>query len=135
MEDNAQRRFGLHDTPYEALGGEQAVRALITRFYDRMDAEPAFADIRALHPPDLAGSREKLFEFLCGWLGGPQLYVQKHGHPHLRARHMPFAIGERQRDQWLACMSATLDERQVTGELRTFLDSRFRHVADFMRNQ
>lgn len=127
--------FGPEDTPYETLGGQDAVRSLIESFYDHMDRDDSFATIRGLHPDDLTESREKLFAFLCGWLGGPQLYVEKHGHPRLRMRHAPFAIGETERDQWLACMGKALDENDVTGEVRTFLDARFAHVADFMRNR
>ena len=125
----------LDQTPFEALGGEDRVRALTDAFYDHMDQDPAAAPIRKMHPEDLTESRQKLFEFLCGWLGGPQLYVQKHGHPRLRMRHMPFAIGERERDQWLGCMAFAMDELEVEGELRAFLDARFAHVAEFMRNQ
>lgn len=127
--------FGPDNTPYDALGGDAAVRRLIDTFYDHMDTDPAFAGIRALHPDDLSTSREKLYEFITGWLGGPPLYVNKHGHPRLRARHAPFPIGESERDQWLACMKRALDDCNVTGDLRAFLDTRFAHVADFMRNR
>jgi len=127
--------FGPGHLPYDALGGEARVRALVDAFYDRMDADAAYDVIRRLHPADLAESREKLFHFLCGWLGGPQYYVERHGHPRLRMRHLPFPIGELERDQWLACMTDALDGIGVTGELRTFLDGRFAHVADFMRNR
>lgn len=130
----AAHPFSAANTPYAALGGDAAVRALVDIFYDTMDRDSAFARVRALHKPTLDEARDKLYEFLCGWLGGPQLYVQKHGHPRLRSRHMPFAIGEAERDLWLACMKMALDERGVSGELRAFLDQRFRHVADFMRN-
>ena len=126
--------FGPDNTPYEALGGDASVRALVDSFYDHMDGDAEFARVRGLHPADLATSREKLYEFLSGWLGGPPLYVQKRGHPRLRARHAPFPIGEAERDQWLACMGRALDDRGVTGPLRAFLDARFAHVADFMRN-
>ena len=121
-------------TPYAALGGEPALRALVDRFYDRMDGEPAFAGIRGLHPDDLAQSRHKLFAFLSGWLGGPPLYVEQYGHPRLRARHLPFSIGAPERDQWLACMAGALDDVGVCGPLRELLDQRFAHTADFMRN-
>ena len=125
----------LNQTPFEALGGEDRVRALTDIFYDRMDQDPVAAPIRRMHPEDLTESRQKLFEFLCGWLGGPQLFMQRRGHPRLRMRHMPFAIGESERDQWLSCMTFAMDQLDVQGELRTFLDARFAHVADFMRNQ
>ena len=97
-------------TAFEAVGGEAAVRALVDRFYDLMDLEAAYRDLRALHPSTLDGSRDKLHWFLCGWLGGPQHYVDRFGHPRLRARHLPFAIGVRERDQWLACMAQALDD-------------------------
>ena len=129
------KSFGPDRTPYKALGGDAAVRALVDHFYDLMDRTPEFAGIRALHKPDLAHARQKLYEFLSGWLGGSPLYEQKHGHPRLRARHLPFAIGDAQRDQWLACMRRAMDDRAITGDLHTFLDARFQHVADFMRNQ
>jgi hemoglobin len=91
-------------TAFDALGGESGVRALVDRFYDLIDLEPAYAGIRALHPGTLDGSRDKLHWFLCGWLGGPPHYVQRFGHPRLRARHLPYAIGLAERDQWLGCM-------------------------------
>ncbi len=130
-----QPAFGPSRTPYDALGGEAPLRRLIDRFYDHMDDDPQFATIRALHPPDLRGSRQKLFMFLSGWLGGPSLYIEAFGHPRLRARHAPFPIGDAERDQWLACMNLALDDCGVDGELRSFLDGRFAHVANFMRNQ
>jgi len=127
--------FGPERTPYDALGGDAAVRGMIESFYDFMDRDPAFATIRALHPPDLAGSRQKLYEFISGWLGGPPLYIEKHGHPRLRARHLPFAIDQTARDQWMACMKKAMDSRQVEGDVRAFLDARFAQLADFMRNR
>ena len=111
------------------------MRELADRFYDHMDRDPRFAVIRDLHPPDLSESREKFFEFLSGWLGGPPLYMNRRGHPRLRMRHAPFPIGERERDQWLGCMGEAMDAMGIDGELRAFLDARFAHVADFMRNR
>ncbi len=131
---HAAHPFNEQHTPYKALGGEEAVQRLVTAFYDAMDREPGFARIRSLHQPTLEEAREKLFEFLSGWLGGPELYVNKYGHPRLRGRHLPFPIGESERDQWLACMKIALDQCQVTGDIRTFLDQRFAHVANFLRN-
>jgi hemoglobin len=127
--------FGPDNTPYDAIGGDVRVRELVDTFYDHMRDDPAFATIRALHPDDLTESREKLYMFLSGWLGGPPLYIEKHGHPRLRARHAPFAIGDAERDQWLACMGCAMDGCGIDGELRAFLDQRFAHVADFMRNK
>lgn len=120
---------------FERLGGETAVRTLVDRFYDLMDLEPAFAGIRGLHPAALDGSRDKLHWFLCGWLGGPDLYVQRLGHPRLRARHLPYAIGIAERDQWLACMSQAMSECGVDPAMAERLHAAFFNTADWMRNQ
>ena len=122
-------------TPYQLLGGDQAVRALVARFYARMGSDPAYQGIRALHPADLSGSAEKLYLFLSGWLGGPPLYMQKHGHPMLRARHLPFPIGESERDQWLACMLQAMVDCGVDKGLRDALQDAFARTADHMRNR
>ena len=122
-------------TPFVRLGGEAGVRALVDRFYDLMDLEPAFAEIRALHPSSLEGSRDKLFWFLCGWLGGPDHYVQRYGHPRLRARHLPYAIGIAERDQWLACMVQAMHEQAVDETLAQRLAESFFGTADWMRNR
>lgn len=126
---------GAPPTHFDLLGGDEGVRRLVDRFYDLMDSEEHAAGIRALHPPDLSSSREKLYLFLTGWLGGPPLYVQRHGHPRLRARHLPFAIGVEERDAWVRCMEDALDEQPMPDELRDYLKQRFRAVADHMRNQ
>ena len=97
-------------TPYELLGGEPAIHKLVDRFYDLMDEKEDVKTLRNMHAKSLRVSREKLYLFLSGWLGGSQLYVEKYGHPMLRKRHLPFAIGEAERDQWLLCMDITLDE-------------------------
>jgi hemoglobin len=122
-------------TPYERLGGEAGVRALTERFYDLMELDPAFAGIRALHGPSLDRAREKLYLFLSGWLGGPGLYVERHGHPRLRARHLPFPIDIAGRDQWLACMRRALDDTGVEPDLAQRLMSAFFQTADWMRNR
>lgn len=120
---------------YEYLGGETGVRALVDRFYDLMDSSPEAKDIRALHAASLKQSREKLFMFLSGWSGGPQLYIERFGHPKLRMRHMPFTIGERERDQWLWCMERAIDAGNFDLAVVEHLKKRFAEVADFMRNQ
>lgn len=120
---------------FDRLGGETGVRALVDAFYDCMEREPAYAGIRALHPADLTDSRSKLFWFLCGWTGGPDHFVQRFGHPRLRARHLPFAIGVAERDQWLGCMDQAMNERGIDGPLRQRLAGAFLQTADWMRNQ
>lgn len=122
-------------TPFELLGGEPAVRQVVDRFYDLMDLEPAFTGLRALHPEVLDGSRDKLHWFLCGWLGGPQLYVEKFGHPRLRARHMPYSIGIAERDQWMACMTQAMRESEVDVSMAARLVESFFGTADWMRNR
>lgn len=119
---------------YELLGGEKGLRSLIDRFYDIMDSDPEAARIRSFHATSLKQSREKLFMFLSGWSGGPQLYVQKFGHPRLRMRHKPFSIGTAERDQWLWCMNKALDESGLDPRVVEFLKTRFAETADFMRN-
>jgi len=122
-------------THYERLGGAAAVRDLVDRFYDLMDLEAAYAGIRGLHATRLDAARDKLFMFLSGWLGGPPLYVERYGHPRLRQRHLPFAIGEAERDQWLACMTQAMAEIGIEPGLRRELTAAFYKTADFMRNR
>jgi hemoglobin len=127
----------LEDSPFTRLGGEPGVQALAERFYDEMEAhEPA---LTALHRRDEAGrisreSRERFGLFLVGWLGGPQHYMQRHGHPRLRMRHFQTPVDTAMRDAWLRSMGRALDALEVKGGLRRFLDERFAQVADFLRN-
>ena len=122
-------------TPYDMLGGELRVRALVDRFYDLMDEDGRFDVVRRMHPPSLDASRDKLDWFLCGWLGGPQLYVERRGHPRLRARHLPFAIDAMARDQWLACMLQAMIDINVDEPLRERLLVSLWGTADWMRNR
>ena len=122
-------------TPYVRLGGAPRVRALVDRFYDLMDLEPAYADLRHVHGNDLTHAREKLYLFLSGWLGGPDLYIERFGHPRLRARHLPFSIGLRERDQWLACMNQAMVEEGVDEDMRVRLIQAYFQTADWMRNR
>ena len=133
--DRSSTHNKLHSSPYEKLGGDEKVRELVDKFYDYMDSLQEAATIRALHPANLDTSREKLYLFLSGWLGGPSLYVEKYGHPMLRARHLPFSIGSKERDQWLMCMNLALNEMKLESIVRDTLKQSFRKTADHMRNQ
>ncbi|MGZ8291337.1 MAG: group II truncated hemoglobin [Telluria sp.] len=122
-------------TLYEVIGGEARVRELVDRFYDLMELEPEFAGIHALHPKPNDSSRDKLFMFLSGWMGGPDLFVEQYGHPRLRARHLPFAIGSSERDQWLRCMALAMHELDMPEALQERLIHSFFQTADWMRNR
>ncbi len=120
---------------YERIGGAEKVRALVHRFYQIMDELPESYGIRKMHAENLQGSEDKLFKFLSGWMGGPQLFIQEYGHPMLRRRHMPFAIGVSERDQWMLCMKKALHEVVEDEALRNEIATAFAGVADHMRNQ
>lgn len=121
-------------TPFVRIGGEPAIRAIVDRFYDLMQLDAAYAELRALHPADLSASSDKLFWYLCGWLGGPQHYVQRFGHPRLRARHLPYTIDQKARDQWLRCMGQALAHVAIPQDLLPRLDKALTDTADWMRN-
>lgn len=123
-----------HASAFEWIGGEDKVKELVDRFYDLMDLEPAYVDLRRSHGTELARARQHLFWFLCGWLGGPPHYESRFGHPRLRARHMPFKIGIKERDQWLACMDQAIGEVGIDPPLRERLRDSFSNTADWMRN-
>lgn len=122
-------------TPYDVIGGEQAILSLVDRFYFYMDILPEAQGIRSMHQPNLASAKDKLFKFLSGWLGGPNLFVEEFGHPMLRARHLRFAIGEPERDQWLLCMNKALAETTMDPRLRTNIQEALQHLATHMINQ
>ena len=122
-------------TAYELIGGAESIRQLVDRFYDLMELEPTYAVIRQMHPADLRTSRDKLYLFLTGWMGGPELYQEKYGHPKLRARHLPFPIGSIERNQWLDCMQRAMDEVAIDAPLKERLHESFFATADWMRNK
>lgn len=122
-------------TLYAVIGGQARVRELVDRFYDLVELEPEFAGIRAMHPKPMDSSREKLFMFLSGWMGGPDLFVEQFGHPRLRARHLPFAIGSSERDQWLRAMAWAMEDIGIDEALRVRLMESFYQTADWMRNK
>lgn len=122
-------------TPYELIGGEAAIQGLVDRFYFFMDTLPEADGIRKMHAASLSGARSKLFKFLSGWLGGPDLFVQEYGHPRLRQRHFPFAIGAAERDQWMLCMNKALDEMPMDANFRENLRQSLQQLATHMINQ
>ena len=121
-------------TAFEWIGGEARVRELVDGFYARLDLAPAYATVRAALGDSVHRARDKLFWFLCGWLGGPDHYISRFGHPRLRARHLPFRIGIAERDQWQACMGQAMQEVGVDPALQTRLAESFAGTADWMRN-
>ena len=121
-------------TPYLSLGGEPGVQRLVQRFYELMDELPEAHTVRQMHPPSLAGSAESLFEFLSGWFGGPSLYIAKKGHPRLRMRHAPYAVGSVVRDEWMLCMTQALTEQVDDSAFRASLIETFAQMATHMIN-
>lgn len=122
-------------THYQRIGGAEKVHALVDRFYELMDELPEAYGIRKIHAESLQGANDKLFKFLSGWLGGPQLFIQEFGEPFLRRRHFPFSIGTSERDQWMLCMNQALHEVVADAALRHELSDAFTKVADHMRNR
>lgn len=124
-------------TPFDMLGGAERVTALVERFYAIMaEREPVLTRLHPTTPDGKVdpGSQSRFALFLVGWLGGPQDYIEKHGHPRLRMRHGRVKVDIAMRDAWMRCMTAAMDEQKLAGPLRAFLDKRFAEVADFMRN-
>ena len=122
-------------TFYELMGSEKTLIHLVERFYFYMDSLPEATDIRQMHAEDLTSTKQKLFKFLSGWLGGPDLFVQEYGHPRLRRRHFPFAIGESERDQWMLCMNYALKEINMADELQQSLKQALQQLATHMINK
>ncbi len=126
---------GETTTLYQAIGGEPVVRALTARFYMLMDSLPEAARCRSVHPADLSGSEAKLFDYLSGYLGGPQLYIEKYGHPMLRRRHFGAAIGPAERDEWLLCFRLALEETVANDKLRAIIWDPVEKLAHHMQNR
>ncbi len=120
---------------YDYIGGATILRRLVDRFYDFMDTLPEAATIRAMHPEDLSVSRDRLYWFLTGWLGGPQMFIERRGNPRMRARHLPFAIDQAAADAWMLCMRSAVAEVITIPEAKEYLLDPLARVADHMRNQ
>ncbi|NSX91502.1 group II truncated hemoglobin [Agrobacterium tumefaciens] len=126
---------GETTTLYEAIGGDATVKALTRRFYELMDTLPEAAHCRAIHPADLSGSEAKFYDYLTGYLGGPPVYVEKHGHPMLRRRHFVAPIGPAERDEWLLCFRRAMDETIENVKLREIIWAPVERLAFHMQNQ
>jgi len=126
--------LGISNTPYDHMG-EQGVCDLSNRFYDIMETDPKAKELLALHPMPLDNIREKFFQFLSGWTGGPDLFVKNHGHPMLRARHLPFPVDQEMREQWMYCMNKALDLEVDNMMVREHLRKAFAQMATHMINK
>ena len=124
--------WGEAATPYDELGGAAPLRQLVDRFYDRIRSDSP--SLRAMHPEDDRNSRRNLFEFLSGWMGGPDLYTERKGHPRLRMRHLPFSIGSAEAEEWMRCMRSALAEIGVEEPLLGYLDRQLEQTAQHVRN-
>mgnify|MGYP000465109814 CR=1 FL=1 len=122
-------------TPYQLMGGEPTILNLVDRFYFYMDTLPEAEGIRKMHAASLANAKDKLFKFLSGWLGGPDLFVQEFGHPMLRRRHFPFEIAQSERDQWMLCMNKAIAEISMDEKLKNSLVEALDQLASHMINQ
>jgi len=122
-------------TPFQRIGGQPAVDRIIDSFYDRMDSLVEARVIRALHAQDLSATRTTLKKYLAEWLGGPPVYTQERGHPRLRARHLPFSIGDEERDAWMLCMRGAMEEVVADQGVREWILQKLSQVADWMRNR
>ncbi|MGE5089664.1 MAG: group II truncated hemoglobin [Candidatus Levyibacteriota bacterium] len=134
MSEQGESLSAAAESPYTRMGGEIALRALVDRFYALMDELPEAWHVRRLHPESLEGSADSLFKFLSGWFGGPPLYVRERGHPRLRMRHFPFAIGPVERDEWLLCMRLALEEQVADPALRAGMLRAFTEMAAHIVN-
>ncbi|MEX0796473.1 MAG: group II truncated hemoglobin [Acidimicrobiia bacterium] len=125
--------WGDAETPFVEIGGLEEVRLLVEEFYDIIEAESP--SLREMLPRSTTGSRLKLYEFMSGWLGGPQLYQNKRGHPRLRMRHFPFSIGDEEAAEWMRCMIKAMTARELPEQLTAFLTERLNETALHLRNQ
>ncbi len=125
--------WGDAETPYEQLGGADRSSALANTFYDVVEADSP--TLRAMLPVDIESTRKKFADFMSGWLGGPQLYMERHGHPQLRMRHSRFVIGPAEAAEWTRCMKIALDRLAVGDALGAFLEDRLGSLAKHLINQ
>ena len=122
------------DSLYKRLGGEPVLHEFVDKLYGYMDVLPEVETIRKMHTRELSHTRDRVFMFLSGMLGGPPLYMQAFGHPRLRRKHLHFRIGNRERDQWMLCAQRAADELPVSSSLRQELITELAGMANHLRN-
>ena len=120
-------------TPYEVIGGEQAVRRFVERFYDLMDSEAAYDKLRAVHAPDLSAMRSSLAGFLSAWLGGPRDWFEQNPGKCMMSAHGSFDIGPDEAEQWTSAMARALADTGVDEALATRINDAFSRMAGGMR--
>lgn len=130
---NEPLAYGQSDMSFQTAGGEAGIRRLVDRFYDLMEARSDTVRIRDMHPDDLTVSRDKLTLFLCGWLGGPRLYNKKYGGISIPGVHAHLDIGSTERDAWLACMTAAVDEQPWDPAFKRYLMDQLAVPAERIR--
>lgn len=124
----------LAPSVYLMIGGKKKIRKIVDDFYFVMDTDEKARDCRNLHREDLKEASDKLFDFLCGWLGGPDQYVQKYGHPRMRMRHLPFVIGKNEKEQWLYCMNIALEKNIKSHKRRNRIFEAMKGLAERIQN-
>jgi hemoglobin len=122
--------YGYEDTSFRAMGGEEGIRRLVDLFYDAMERRPDAQRIRSMHPSDLQISRDKLWTFLCGWLGGPKRYAERYGPIRLPHAHAHLDLDEAERDAWLACMQEAIDAMDVAEDFKAYFMREIRVPAE-----
>jgi len=135
MNSATNKSYGTGDASFQAAGGESGLRQLVDMFFDRMGTDQHFATIYALHPDDKEVSRDKLARFLCGWLGGPNLYNEKYGAIGIPRVHAHLKIATPERDQWLTCMTETVAEQPFAPDFRKYLMEQLYVPAEAVRRR
>jgi hemoglobin len=130
-----ERSFGCEDASFQAAGGVDGIERLVDDFYRIMSELPAARTIRRMHPRDLSESRDKLARFLCGWLGGPKLYNEKYGAIGIPRVHAHLAIGTAERDQWLTCMTETVELQPFADDFKKYLMTQLFVPAEAVRRR
>lgn len=133
MSTTEPHTYGTGDASFQAAGGEQGIHRLVTRFYEYMDSLPEAQHIRAMHPADIDSSHDKLFRFLCSWLGGPMLFQERYGSINIPLAHARFPITETERDAWLLCMQKAVDEQDYEPAFKVYLMEQLSIPAERIR--